>query len=609
MANHRFSVRSARRIGSASLAIALLQGCAGNSMVADADDAAAPTQASPQPIDPTWTRPGRSASELPDPIRIVDGKAERWQTVEPVIIDTRDFPNQLQFTAPWDGPVGTNKDHLPAHGRDKSLRTFDVPAMPEGVTGGDPRVTGTGIGFEAIPQTPWSPPDPTLAVGPNHIVETVNQSIAFYTKDGTQQFSAPLGSPGSPGFFEGEGAGNFTFDPTCFYDQKTGRFVVTVLEFYSPTEAWIDIAVSDDSDPNGVWYKYRTWSVIEINGSNYWVDYPGFGFDDHAFYVTNNLFLLNGNGPGFGGVAVRVFDKAPLLNGEPAVFTDLVASAGSMQVAQMNGDAPIPYFVTRSGSNALRIWTVLDALTAPALGFVDVTGLASASSPSNDAPNLGGGELDTLDGRIMNVHWRDGNLYTTHAINAPDGTTRARWYHIATNNWPFGSDPQLIQQGNIDLPGVHYFFPAIASDKFGRVGMVMARSAANERASVYIAGREPTDPFGQMSEPVQLAIGNAGTSGRWGDYFDIAIDPNDDRTFWVVGQYARDFGWQSWIGSFLAGCPGDEDGNGQVNFFDIADFIGRFSAGDPSVDIALPFGTIDFFDIVVFINRFNQGCP
>jgi len=54
--------------------------------------------------------------------------------------------------------------------------------------------------------------------------------------------------------------------------------VILALETYSGTGvATIDIAVSDDSDPNGVWYKYRTDDVINISGNNYWWDYPGLG--------------------------------------------------------------------------------------------------------------------------------------------------------------------------------------------------------------------------------------------------------------------------------------------------------------------------------------------
>ena len=76
--------------------------------------------------------------------------------------------------------------------------------------------------------------------------------IAWYTTSGTLQFSVDLGSPGNPGFFEGVGAGNFTFDPKCMYDDQQDRFVVVVLEVYGSTESWICLAVSDDSDEEGV---------------------------------------------------------------------------------------------------------------------------------------------------------------------------------------------------------------------------------------------------------------------------------------------------------------------------------------------------------------------
>ncbi|MFK7884153.1 MAG: GC-type dockerin domain-anchored protein [Phycisphaerales bacterium] len=562
--------------------------------------------------DPAWTRPGKAASELPPPIKIENGRSvEERMTQAPIVIDTTTFANQIQVKDPWDGTVGLVKSHLPVHSRDKSLPTRDAQPLPEGSIAATGRASSTGVSFAGIQQTPWSPPDPTIAVGPLHIVETVNQSIAFFQKDGTLDFSAPLGSPGSPGFFEGQGAENFTFDPKCFYDHNAERFVVIALEVYSPTEAWIDIAVSDDSNPNGVWYKYRTNSVINLNNSTYWVDYPGFGFDDDAFYISNNLFLLDGPGSGFGGVAIRVFDKAPLLTGAPAEFYDLVPGFGaSMQIAQTHGDATQPYFVDRSASNALRIWSIIDPLgSSPQLVQTEVSGLATAFGP-NDAPNGSGGEIDALDGRLMNVHWRDGNLYTTHGIEASGGRSRARWYHFETNGWPAsGSSPALVQQGNIDVGGQNHFFPAIASDKFGRVGMAMARSASNQFASVAVTGREPTDPAGQMDVPLVLATGTNTANGRWGDYFDIALDPNDDRTFWYVGQTQRNFGWQTEIGSFLVGCPADENGDGLVNFFDISTFIAAYSNGELSSDISPPYGTLNFFDVAAFIDRYGQGCP
>jgi len=56
-------------------------------------------------------------------------------------------------------------------------------------------------------------------------------------------------------------------------------------------------------------------------------------------------------------------------------------------------------------------------------------------------------------------------------------------------------------------------------------------------------------------------------------------------------------------------CEADLDGDGQLTFFDITAYIGAFNNGDPSADIAAPFGSFDFFDIVAFVGLYNAGCP
>ncbi|MGJ8637673.1 MAG: GC-type dockerin domain-anchored protein [Phycisphaerales bacterium] len=562
---------------------------------------------------------GLPADQLPAAIDLSDPSNPVQWVVEAEIIDTNALAVRNQITEPFGGEIRMIKHVLPKHGRDKTMPPPNMNGiLPVGETVAMDRINvgaGTGTGFEGIAQTEWSPPDPTLAVGPNHIVETVNAAIAFYDKNGNQTFSSHLGTPGNPGFFETVGASsNFVFDPKCFYDHKSGRFVVIALETIGDTESWIDIAISDDSDPNGVWYKYRTFSVIEIGNSDYWVDYPGFGFDDNAFYVTGNLFLLNGPGDGFKGPLFRVFPKGPMLNGDPVELFDIAPQSGaSVQVAQMFGDAPACAFVSRQSATQLRVWTIDDALTSPSIRSTIVSGLAPANGPSQDAPNPGGGSISTLDGRLMNVHVRDGNLYTAHGIDGPPGQTVARWYHLDLRDFltDHTSSPQLVQQGDVtDGMGRHFFFPAIYSDNQNRVGMIMSRSSASEFASVQVSGRLPTDDLGTMSEPIQLAIGDTGTGGRWGDYLDIAIDPNNDKTFWIVGMYAKNFGWQTWIDSFSveADCPPDLNSDGVLDFFDISAFLSAYNNGDLSVDFIAD-GSLDFFDISAYLSLFSLGCP
>lgn len=597
--------------------MALLIGCSSQQSTISSSKSKA-SDSPVQALQPDGARQaqGLPADQLPAAINLSDPSSFVRYTVEPTIIDTTKLDTQRQITSPFDGEIKMIKHELPKHSRDKTLPQGDSSrSLPVGQAIDMDRVHRGGVtGFTGIAQTEWSPPDPSIAVGPNHIVETVNAAIAFYDKNGNQTFSSHLGTPGTPGFFETVGASsNFVFDPKCFYDHKTGRFVVIALEQVGSTESWIDIAISDDSDPNGVWYKYRTFSVINVGSANYWVDYPGLGFDDNAFYVTGNLFYLNGSGDGFGGQLFRIYDKAPMLVGGPVTITDIAPNNGaSLQVAQMFGSAPQCYFVSRASSTGLRVWTINDPLGSPTIDSVTVNLMGSANGPSQDASNPGGGQISTLDGRLMNVHYRDGNLYTAHGIDGPPGITVARWYHMNVNGWPSsGSSPALVQQGEITgTGGQHYFFPAIYSDKFDNVGLTMSRSSSSQFASVQVSGRAPSDPAGSMSTPIQLAIGDQGTSGRWGDYLDIAIDPNDDQTFWIVGMYAKNFGWQTWIDSFTlaAPCAADLTGDGELNFFDISIFLAAFSAQDPSADINND-GVFNFFDVSGYITLFSAGCP
>lgn len=55
-------------------------------------------------------------------------------------------------------------------------------------------------------------------------------------------------------------------------------------------------------------------------------------------------------------------------------------------------------------------------------------------------------------------------------------------------------------------------------------------------------------------------------------------------------------------------CPADLNGDGLLNFFDISQFLGAFSAGDPAADFNAD-GLIDFFDVSAFLGAFAAGCP
>jgi len=516
-----------------------LGGCAANTPQADPAPASPSMPIFMDDVPPPVKRATMKACDLSAPGAVC------WGSTPAEVFDSARLANPIQL--PEGGVFRRVKEILPPH----------QPPQPAGAGPPNALVAGEALDegrasvqetWPAIGATGWNPPDPTLAVGPNHVVTTVNQQIAWYTRTGTVQVNIPLGSAGNPGFFEPVGGSTFVFDPKCFYDHLAQRFVVMAPEVYSNTqEAYLCIAVSDDSNPNGTWYKYRTDAVISVNGTTYWWDYPGFGYDAGAYYVTSNLFGLNAGG--FGGTGFRVFNKTPMLTGQPATYATLRdGNAASVQVAQHFGTPIAPYFVATGSSTQIRVRAITNPLTNPAIVSSTVS-VPSYSGPT-DAPTPGG-DISTVDSRIMNACWRNGKLLAAHTITS-GGKNVARWYEINTNNWPTSGSCSLAQSGNVDPgPGLHGFFPAIYSNAAGEIGMVLGTSSAGQYPGVAVTGRRPADPNGRMGVPVLVKPGEAGASGRWGDYFDMAIDPVDDTTFWCIGEYARANGWSNWITSFL----------------------------------------------------------
>lgn len=55
-------------------------------------------------------------------------------------------------------------------------------------------------------------------------------------------------------------------------------------------------------------------------------------------------------------------------------------------------------------------------------------------------------------------------------------------------------------------------------------------------------------------------------------------------------------------------CQPDLNNDGQLNFFDVSEFLSAFSASDPSADFTGD-GEFNFFDVSAFLVAFAAGCP
>jgi hypothetical protein len=102
------------------------------------------------------------------------------------------------------------------------------------------------------------------------------------------------------------------------------------------------------------------------------------------------------------------------------------------------------------------------------------------------------------------------------------------------------------------------------------------------------------------SVPVTLA-GAAAPGYRFIGFEELTDAPHDGELVWVPD------GNQILTARFV--CNADFDGDNNLTFFDVAAYLTAYGAGDPTADLAAPFGAFDFFDLAAFIQAYSAGCP
>lgn len=478
----------------------------------------------------------------------------KGKSVTGVTMDPKKFSPQI---APKSYTRSVEREH-------EMKFNYPVGTLNNLIAGGtlsEPRVAPAGSPlFAGIGATGYEPPDPDLAVGPNHIVEVVNTNIAFFTKAGTKLFEQSL-----PTFFQSVAPEQFESDPKVIYDQVAKRFVVIILSLKLESSGGISdflIGVSNTPDPTGTWKMFKVSNLQTVGSNIYWVDYPGFGYNKDMLALAGNMFAMPGSS-GFNGVQLMVFDKAALYAGTATPTKFSMPNGFTMQIAKtQDATTPTLFGVENESQNSM----LLTAMTKSGSNITVVQKSVPVPQWEYDqgfVTGPGGVVVQTNDPRQLVASYFNGRLLTSHAVavSNSDGRPAARWYDFKTNNWPTSGSPTLFQTGQVNPPAGHgYSFPAINMDKKGGIGMTFSMIGSSTPGKVMGTGRRSTDPAGSMGSPIVLENSTSGTyngfSTRWGDYFDVELDPVDSLTFWAVGMGAGNSGqWQTYIKNFKISLP------------------------------------------------------
>ncbi len=410
--------------------------------------------------------------------------------------------------------------------------------------------------FNGIPETNSIPPDPDIAVGPNHVITVVNTSFRISDKEGNT-----LKTIVADNWFNSALNGADPFDPKVIYDHFENRWVMVWLHVDDPTStSYYLISVSDDDDPIGSWNNWALPSNVNGNTpAGNWGDYQGVGYDDKGLYLTSNQFSFSSS---FQYVKIRIIPKADIYAASPGAVTwndlwnisypNTSSSAFGLRPARMKTASPDGnyYFAVQGRftvNTNIGVFTLRDPLGSPVLtsNSVSVTTYRSPSDPDQ----LGGGS-PRIDGGGFNFRnepvYQDGSLHIVHSV-ANGILSNVRYIEVDI--------PSMTAVRDLSLGTTKHYhtYPAIAVSEENDVLLTYSRSSGDEYMGAYftILRNGSTTPVGSIT----LQEGKAnyvktfgGTRNRWGDYNGAYTDPADPSQFWVSTEYVANTNtWGVWV--------------------------------------------------------------
>jgi Secretion system C-terminal sorting domain/Fibronectin type III domain len=423
--------------------------------------------------------------------------------------------------------------------------------------------------FNGLPYQPLNPPDPSLCVGPNHVIQMINGSsgalFKVFDKNGgqvvAQTFLDAITGKGGLG------------DPIALYDQLADRYVLT--EFNNKPETGTEgltFAVSQTNDPAGAWYVY-----FFSTGTTF-PDYPKFSVWPDAYYGTTNDFA---NGTSYSGSTVYAFDRTKMLAGNATATvqkftlgtankhfsmspvclegTSLPPAGTGGLIAYMNDNA-----WSGAAADSIGLFEFKVNFTTPSLSTVVTKSSLAVTAYKSDICTATRGQcisqagnatkVEALQQKIMNQPvYRNfagyEGIVLSHVADKGANIAGVRWYELrkTTANWG------VYQQSTYAPDNTHRWLPGICYDAAGNIGLAynVSSAATGLNPGARYTGRKECDALNTMTyAETDIVVGTAANgSTRYGDYNQLVADPDGVR-FWFTCEYNAASTWSTRIASF-----------------------------------------------------------
>ncbi len=419
---------------------------------------------------------------------------------------------------------------------------------------------------------PFEPPDPWIAVGPDHVIQATNAGIRIVDRTAPAQSTVkPLYNFfGLDQAYPGPDPQAETFDPRVIYDSLHGRWIAAEASFDCLVQngstigtGYIDVAISDSADPTG------GWGVVSVPYPDTVPDYPGLGTSTDKVVLSANVFDLEpaptligcdiGNPGTLAGTELDVLGWAQLLGTGKVDITYLTSYPGTSTypneyltlrpAVQVPATSPTVFGIGdhASAGDGIAYFMVsgLPSSHTVGLAWTDLTsgspGIGPfAAPPSPLQPGTHGTIADAIDQRPTDALWQNSRLVfvSTHPCD-PSGVAVGRDCVRVTELNTSTAVPSLRQDFLIAEPGTDQYMGGIGLSGSSDLHVVWTRSSetAPDYPSTWTAYQRAGAPANTLAGEQQLAAGTDNYPGdRWGDYVGVAQDPQVADAVWQADE-------------------------------------------------------------------------
>ena len=437
--------------------------------------------------------------------------------------------------------------------------------------------------------------EPSIAVGPNHVLSMIQGGISVYLKTGPlvatycpyeffgiadncanptividpynypDQFSCP--PPPQP--FTLHMTAN---DPTCGYDPFAKRYYALCFSQSNPNDpntpytTHLHLAISQTDNPTGQWTVYHMTTGSAACFGNSPVDRPRFGFS------TDKIAIIGLRSGCPSSEFIRVFEKQTLLQGpitlishgtthmdlSPTHYRDMpslspvqwkgvcrnLSATSDLEFVDVSGSNVSVATITGTGlaNYAWQPATTASGVLQPPRGFY-------VTAVQKDGPGPGTLPIDASNmvawqNALSDPYYRNGRIITSWHEGKTVGGNSVNIVRVLRVNATSG---QVLSANTQEDANKHFAYPAAIEDSLQNVYVGFDVSTATDYPGAMISGRKSNEATLE-SPPTLIRSGETtfrknGRNGipAWGDFTGIALDepPGAPAVAWYVGQFVR----------------------------------------------------------------------